>query len=116
MEKEIKSVINEAKQGEMEIQDSGDTDIKVYGKLADQKIKENWRYPLLKNSNLISEVEITIGRDGNIISYKLTKSSGNQLFDNSVIKAILETKKLPPPPIGEKEIKVYIQFIGKRMP
>ena len=45
-------------------------------------------------------IDIEISPDGEIISYKLMKSSGNKYFDNSALNAIVRTQRsavrLPP--------------------
>jgi len=82
----------------------------IYLKMAEQEIKENWRYPAIGGPPLRAKVKIVIDRDGNILSYKLVKGSGREDFDNSVIKSIVETKHLPPPPIKGKKAVIIISF------
>ena len=110
IQKEIKSLEKKAKTENSS--ETSNNNIKIYSKFVEQKIKENWRYQLLKSSKLNTVVQITINKHGDI-DFKIKKPSGNPSFDNAVIKAILETKKLPPPPIGGKKITIYITFFGQ---
>jgi len=90
--------------------------IEKYKALAEMKIKANWRYPV-KQPNLSAEVLIEIDIKGNILDIQFNKPSGNKIFDNSVVRAIKETKKLDPPPrvilTKNKKIIISITFGGK---
>ncbi len=90
--------------------------MELYLKIAEQKIKQNWRYPLITGRSLRAEVQIIVNKQGKILSYKIIKSSGRQDFDNSVIKSILETKVLPPPPGRDKHIRIIISFMSENNP
>ncbi len=46
-----------------------------------------------------AEVEIEVDKNGNILKTRFIKSSGNSIFDNSVLRAIKETEKLDAPPV-----------------
>ncbi len=83
--------------------------IELYSKIVEQKIKQNWRYPAISGLSLKATVDILVSKDGKISSYKIVKGSGKEDFDNSVIKSILETKVLPPPPQG-RGVKIIISF------
>ncbi len=76
----------------------------LYGRIVEQKIKENWRYPQLgQGSNLSAEAKIQVDSSGEIAQFSLQRQSGRSDFDSSVLRAIEETGKLPPPP--SKEIR-----------
>ncbi|GAB6162284.1 hypothetical protein JCM12298_14430 [Desulfothermus naphthae] len=116
VEKEVKKISRHTEtQGDIIRGDIEDT-IEKYKALAEIRIKANWRYPV-KQPNLSAEVLIVLDRKGNILDIKFNKSSGNKIFDNSVVRAIKETKKLDPPPrtiLGKnKKIIISITFGGK---
>jgi len=120
VEKELKKIsthtnTNEGIIGDIIGEDIKDT-IEKYKALAEIRIKANWRYPV-KQPNLSAEVLIIVDRKGNILDIKFNKSSGNKIFDNSVVRAIKETQKLDPPPrtiLGKnKKIIISITFGGK---
>jgi len=75
-----------------------------YGNIIQQAIQQQWAYAGFKTSGLSATVTIKIGRDGKITVQDIEKSSGDTLFDRSVIKAVLNASPLPPPPGGEIEI------------
>lgn len=75
-----------------------------YGNIIQQAIQQQWAYAGFKTSGLSATVTIKIGRDGKITVQNIEKSSGDTLFDRSVIKAVLNASPLPPPPGGEIEI------------
>jgi colicin import membrane protein len=75
-----------------------------YGNIIQQAIQQQWAYSGFKTSGLSATVAIKIGRDGKITVQDIEKSSGDTLFDRSVIKAVLNASPLPPPPGGEIEI------------
>ena len=49
---------------------------------------QNWKRPKNLNLNLKTEIQINLVPTGEILSAKLLKSSGNQIFDESAISAI----------------------------
>jgi len=74
----------------------------LYGRIVEQKVKESWRYPQMgQGSNLSAEVRIQVDSSGEITQFSLQRRSGRSDFDNSVLRAVEETGKLPPPPSRE---------------
>lgn len=72
---------------------------RLYAGLIEGRIKENWRFPQISNQlQLQAEVKIALDSQGRISKVNLIKSSGRDDFDRSILKAVEETKKLPPPP------------------
>lgn len=74
-----------------------------YYDLVDQRVYENWIPPPntdLNNQDLMTVVAITMLPDGRILKSFIEESSGNPLFDQTVMRAILKSNPLPPPPIG----------------
>ncbi len=76
-----------------------------YAALIIQKIQSNWIHPIFESKNLEVIISFRMDKEGNVISYKIEKSSGNRLFDHSAVKAILKSSPLPPHPV-EREIEV----------
>ncbi len=63
-------------------------------------IQNQWALPveLLNKKNLEAIVIIKVRRDGEIVSMRFEKKSGNPVFDESVWKAIKKANPLPPFP------------------
>jgi len=76
-----------------------------YAALIIQKIQSKWIHPVFESRNLEAIISFRMDKDGNVISYKIEKSSGNKLFDHSAVRAILKSSPLPPHPV-EREIEV----------
>jgi len=68
-----------------------------------QVVRSNWINPPnfdLNRKDIITVVSITILPDGRISNTYIEQSSGDPLFDQSALRAILKSDPLPPPPIG----------------
>lgn len=78
------------------------------------RIGGNWKNPY-RGDKISAVVHFFITRDGRIEKAKLHKSSGNYLFDQSVIRAVNITKNLPslPPQYKEKRLGVFFEFAYK---
>ncbi|GAB1410549.1 cell envelope integrity protein TolA [Desulfovibrionales bacterium] len=61
-------------------------------------IRQNWRFPRMSNVVLATTVELRVNQAGEILSSKMMKGSGRADFDASVMRAISDTKQLPPLP------------------
>ncbi|GAB6124617.1 cell envelope integrity protein TolA [Humidesulfovibrio idahonensis] len=69
-----------------------------YGGIVTQIIKSHWRNSTFgRESNLVATLEINIDPQGKITGAHVVKSSGNQIFDASTVRAAMETQNLPPP-------------------
>ncbi len=64
-------------------------------------IKSNWKIPSILNKNeiksLVSEVFFRITFSGEVYNISIITTSGNKIFDSSVLEAIKRTGKLPLP-------------------
>jgi colicin import membrane protein len=68
------------------------------------KIQSAWVLPhYYEQKQLMAIVEITIRKDGRIVTSQFEKKSGNANFDRSVMRAIQKANPLPPLPPGIKE-------------
>ena len=74
-------------------------------------IKQNWVFPdVVRSPGLRTEVSITVFADGTIRINRVISPSDNRAFDQSVLKAIIKTKEVDPPPFGRNE-DVILNFI-----
>ena len=64
------------------------SDLIRYSSLIKNQVMENWKSPSNINPNLKTEIEITIVPTGEITSSKIIQSSGNDVFDESAMRAI----------------------------
>lgn len=70
----------------------------VYGDIVTQMIKSHWRNSTFgRETNLVATLEINIDPQGKITGARVVKSSGNQIFDASTIRAAMETEYVKPP-------------------
>jgi colicin import membrane protein len=77
-----------------------------YAKITEE-IRADWVYPDMGKKELASIVSVTIRRDGTITVHGIEKSSGDLLFDRSVLKAITKASPVSPPPY---EMEIGIRF------
>jgi TonB family protein len=86
-----------------------------YGSLVKLKIKEAWTIP----ENLIKEmvdletiIVIIIDRDGRVEKWWFEKKSGNAIYDQSTVRAIIKAEPLPPIPkeLRKENIECQIRF------
>ncbi len=75
----------------------------------EQRIKRNWTPPKGDSSKRVV-ITFVIGRDGRLLSKKVTKSSGVPLADNAAMKAIELTAPFRPLPPEFKGSSVPIEF------
>ena len=87
--------------------------LQVYASIVEQAVKKNWRYPVFGNdSNLVVVVEVRIDAQGQIADARVVTPSDRADYDDSAIKAVRETKELPPPPseaVGTLRINFNLQ-------
>lgn len=75
----------------------------------EKRIKRNWNPPK-GNSSKHTVVTFTVGRNGRVLSNKVTKSSGNPLVDKAAIDAIYLAAPFKPLPAGFKGESIDIKF------
>jgi len=76
-----------------------------YHALIIEKIQSQWIHSSFASHDLEAIISFKMDKDGNVLSHKIERSSGNYLFDLSAEKAILKASPLPPHPV-EREIEV----------
>lgn len=77
-----------------------------YTKITDE-IRQEWVYPDMGQKNLEAVVSVIIRKDGMITVQGLEKSSGDLLFDRSVLKAVTKASPVSRPPY---EMEMGIRF------
>jgi colicin import membrane protein len=77
-----------------------------YASMIRDMIREHWNVPsgltLGEVLNLETRIRIQLAEDGTLLDPKITKSSGNQLYDDTCVQAIQATRKVPPPPADKR--------------
>jgi colicin import membrane protein len=71
--------------------------LRAYQELVRQRIIDAWILPLPQEEarNLQATALLTVGRNGHIAQLNLLKTSGNPLFDDSLLRAIKQAAPLP---------------------
>jgi len=94
-------------------------EILAYFHALDERIRENWTVPelaLTDSRNLIVQLRITIEEDGTVTNVRMEKTSGNNYFDDSVLRAITKASPLPVPPEQlrgtEDHYEIGFRFFG----
>ncbi|HLH76312.1 MAG TPA: energy transducer TonB [Candidatus Binataceae bacterium] len=69
----------------------------LYYTQVQERIKKAWTFSG-GNSDLTATIEFAIGPDGQLLNYQVQRSSRNDAYDESVIRAIKRAAPFPPPP------------------
>ena len=69
----------------------------MYTQEVKQRVKESW-IVTQKKSGLTAVVQFGVRPSGDIVGVELAQSSGNNAFDQSVLRAVHHANPLPPPP------------------
>ncbi|MEO0019079.1 MAG: energy transducer TonB [candidate division WOR-3 bacterium] len=80
-----------------------------------ERIAENWQDPQSNRTKKITAtVMFVIERDGSLREIKLERGSGDAIFDESCLRAIMVTRKLPPLPeeFTAPRLKIHLEFEG----
>jgi TonB family protein len=80
----------------------GSLEYNEYYDQIEQRVRQNWSPPENLDpgeADFVTVVSLSILPDGKIEKSWVEKSSGNRFFDESVMRAILKSNPLPPPPI-----------------
>ncbi|MFT3959747.1 MAG: energy transducer TonB, partial [Desulfovibrio sp.] len=66
-----------------------------------ETVRQYWAFSSPKDEQMSCTIDVDVSPDGEIVAYKLIKSSGNKFFDNSAQNALVRTQRsgvrLPPP-------------------
>jgi TonB family protein len=71
------------------------------------EIKQQWIWTDTGEKDLEAVISIKILRDGTTLIKRVEKSSGNNLFDRSAVRALTKANPLPPPP---HEVEIGVRF------
>jgi TonB family protein len=77
------------------------------------RISGNWANPYLGQARkLTATVDFVIERDGQLREVKLEKSSGDRDYDESCVRALLVTDRLPPlpPEFAGPRLRLHLEF------
>jgi TonB family protein len=72
----------------------------------ERAVRENWIPPQsmdFEEDSAMTVVSLTLLPDGRVLKSYIEEPSGDPLFDQSVMRAILKSTPFPPPPIGLKQ-------------
>lgn len=83
------------------------TSMDTYTEKIREEIRQEWIYPDMGKKELETVVSVIIRRDGMIAVQGIEKSSGDLLFDRSVLKAVTKASPVTPPPY---EMEIGIRF------
>ena len=86
-----------AEDGEGEGESTGSLE-DFYATQVIKAIRQNWRFPRLSNAVLATTVELRVNKGGEILASRMVNGSGRSDFDASVMRAVEDTKALPPLP------------------
>ncbi len=79
-----------------------------------KKIRENWQNPF-KGQDVIlkSIVYFEVDKLGTIYGVRLEESSGNEVYNETTMRAVALTRKLPPLPqeFSDDYLKVHLEFL-----
>lgn len=94
-----------AKKGEEILSSQQMSDINAYMMVVKEKITANWNLPsYLTDIRLTAQIEIRINNQGEMIYKQIVLSSGNELFDSYVLKAIENAAPYLPPPASVRNL------------
>ena len=80
-------------------------EINTYMMSVKAQTEANWNLPkYLTDMNLTAQIEIRINNEGGMIYKQIVLSSGNELFDSYVLKAIENSAPYPPPPANVRDL------------
>ena len=76
--------------------------ISYFSNLIRDQVINNWKQPSSAKKGITAEILITLVPTGEIIQVKLSKTSGNQAFDNSALNAVQKVSKFEDLDMGRK--------------
>ncbi|TET63076.1 MAG: hypothetical protein E3J47_02400 [Candidatus Stahlbacteria bacterium] len=78
------------------------------------KINKNWHNPF-KDRDIVlkSIVYFEVDKNGKLYNVRLEENSGNELYNETTIRAVILAKKLPPLPqeFSDDYLKVHLEFL-----
>jgi len=89
---------DEQKALEAEQQRAADRVVNQYVEIIKQQVARNWRQPDTATSGLSCTVAVSLMPGGDVLSARVTRGSGDPIFDRSVETAVLKASPLQLPP------------------
>jgi TonB family protein len=88
-----------------------------YLKSIADRLDKQWKPPQEFEPDTTCQVTFVIDRNGQISGSQMSKSSGDALFDQLALRAVLYANPLPPLPNGfpDDTLKVHMKFVGRRL-
>jgi protein TonB len=88
-----------------------------YLKAIADRLDKQWKPPQEFQPDTVCQVTFVIGHSGDISGSQISKSSGDPLFDQLALRAVLYANPLPPLPNGfpDDTLKVHMKFVGRRL-
>jgi TonB family protein len=88
-----------------------------YLKAIADRLDKQWHPPQEFEPDTVCQVTFVINRAGGISGSKISKSSGDALFDQLALRAVLYANPLIPLPNGfpDDTLIVHMKFVGRRM-
>jgi len=88
-----------------------------YLKAIADRLDKQWHPPQEFQPDTLCQVTFVISRSGEISGSQISKSSGDTLFDQLALRAVLYANPLPPLPNGfpDETLKVHMKFVGRRL-
>ena len=83
------------------------TEIDKYMNLIENRIYQNWIMPPSTNKGLVCVLQVQLIPTGEVINIELSKSSGDPVYDQSVITAVKRASPLPVPPADSGLFDVF---------
>jgi colicin import membrane protein len=79
-------------------------------------LRDRWHFPtqLTARCDLEAVVEIVFDPQGRRVSERIIRKSGEETFDESVLRAVLKLKELPNPP--DERLRIQVPFNLKDTP
>jgi TonB family protein len=85
--------------------------VQIYQSLLQDALQFNWDRPRDMDAQTNqAEVELAVGKNGELTGPVITKSSGQTKWDQSVLTAVANTKKVSRPPPTNFPSRVKVQF------
>ncbi|MCI0531932.1 MAG: TonB family protein [candidate division Zixibacteria bacterium] len=77
------------------------------------RIKSMWANPV-ESTTLQATVRFTIQKNGEVVQTEIEQSSGNALYDQAALRAVMASGPLPPLPshYAGNELTVHLNFVG----
>lgn len=90
--------------------DDASFEFAYYLQIVRAQIARNWTPPAGSGTGMRAEVYFRVSRSGEISALRVETGSGNDVFDDSAIRAVTITEQLPPLPLGYAGADLGIHF------